>query len=147
MGEFQVVKRTSIPNAREASARAVAPKARIHKNGTLYLSVLAIEALGVDQDSRVIVEFDAESRILRLTITDKLPVWLTEDDTFLLRLRLGSKGAQRPLGMVCLRALLSYIGFGQNGGSQEVQIVDLDPQHRSVSVVLPAEQSCDGSSH
>jgi hypothetical protein len=115
------------------------PIARIHKNGTLYLSVLAVQALALKKDCEVIAEFDEESRILRLSVADKLPPWLTVEDTFHLRLRLGSKGAARPLAMICLKSLLKYIGFVQNGVSQEVEIAALDPDHRSISVVLPPE--------
>jgi hypothetical protein len=148
MAEFQVIKRSNIPLAGSIADRRLVPVARLHKGGTLYLSVLAAEALG-DRDCRVLAEFDEQSSVLKLTVADKLPVGISQEDCFPMRIRKQTKGSKRSIGQICVKALLRYIGFTENGGrSQEFQIAALDPRERSITLVLPAEQLpvCDGSS-
>lgn len=139
MAEFQVIKRTDVPNAGPVHNRAVMPIARLHRNGTLYLSVTAAAALG-DRHCRCLVEFDESTSILKLTVAgEKLPKGFTLEDTFLLRFQKGPH-SHRPLAMICLKSLLRYIGFEINGVPQVIEIERMDADERSISLVLPAEQ-------
>ena len=141
---FCVVKRSSVPNSGPPGDRPLAPKARLHKGGTLYLSVQAMQALS-DQNCRLIAEFDEQASILRLTVAtaDKLPRGISLDDCFVLRTGAG-KNNQRKLGMVSLKALLTYIGFRQPDASQELELAGFDREGRSISLVLPREQFSNG---
>jgi hypothetical protein len=147
MAEFQVIKRADIPRAGTLAERKLVPQVRLHKGGALYFSVLAAEVFG-DRDCRVLAEFDEASSILKLTVAEKLPQGISEADCFPMRIRKQSKNSKRPIGIICVKALLGYIGFTENGQSQDFKITALDPRERSISFILPAEQlmPCDGSS-
>ena len=145
MSEFRVVKRADLPKPRRGPAVRM-PQARLHKSGTLYLSVVAVEALG-NRDCQVMVEFDEDAMILKFTVVDKLPKGISVADLFPLHIKTGKRN-KRPLGMVYLKSLLSFIGHPPNGRSVDFPVAGYDPVNRSISLVLPAEQmSCNGSSN
>ena len=131
-----VVRRSDVPNAWSASLRApVAPKARINRNGTLYLSVAATEAIG-DQDCRVIAEFDEAAQTLKFTVAGQnLPAGMKLGDLFLMRIRL-NHGNRHPIGMISIRALLAHLGVKVDG-PQDFEIVALDRASRSITVAIP----------
>lgn len=146
MSEYRVVKRSDVPIPKRGS-RGKLPQARLHKTGTLYLSVLAIEALG-NQDCLVMVEFDDQAMILKLTAIDQPPRGISREDLFQVRVRTGKRN-KRPLGMLYLRSLLRYIGCPLKE-STEFPVAAVDPVHRSISLVVPVpveQVSCDGSSN
>ena len=148
MAEFRVVRRSDVPVG-TFGPRVRGPLARLHKSGVLFLNVESVAVLGVvgNQDCTVLVEFDEESLILKITTVDKPPRGITANDLFLLRTRLGKN--KRPLGMLYLRPLLRHIGCPINGKhSQQFPVQSIDPANRSISLIVPAEQlaACEDSS-
>ena len=138
MSEFRIVKRADLPVATRGPKPRPAT-ARLHKQGFLYLSVSAIQVLG-NQDCRVMVEFDEQERILKLTAVDYPPKGIEESDLFQVRTRIG-KGNRNPLGMLYIGGLLRYIGCVLNP-PLELPVAAVDARNRSISLVLP----CDGFS-
>lgn len=143
MPEFQVIRRTDVPRGQSTTERANKPSVRMHRSGVLYFSVMAMQALSDQQDCRVIVEFDPATRILKFTVPDKLPQGLTESDFFTVRTR-KTKKSKRVQGLFSANALFHYIGLPCNQ-NKILPIVGVDPQHRSVSIRVPAEEPCDSS--
>lgn len=141
MSEFRIVKRSDIPGASKdrLSAKASTPNARLHKGGTLFLSVLAIEPLGVDADCYVLAEFDEQSSVLKLSVPETLPRGVSESDCFTLRVR-KLKGSHRPMGMINMKPLLKYIGLKINGGYR-FEIAGVDTEEHSISLVLPMDEA------
>lgn len=149
MAEFRVVRRSDLPVG-TFGPRVRGPLARMHKSGILFLNVDSVAALGVgNQDCTVLVEFDEESLILKITAVDKPPRGITADDLFVLRIRLGNNN-KRPMGMLYLRPLLRHIGCPINGKhSLQFPVQSIDPANRSISLIVPAEQlaACEDSSN
>ena len=146
MSEFRIVKKSDIPNvsSRSFGVGPLRPQARLHKGGTLFLSVMAVEPLQVREDCYVLAEFDEASSVLKLSVPEKLPRGVSESDCFVMRVR-KLKGNQRPMGMLNVKPLLGFIGFKMNGGGQRFEIAGIDAEERSISLTLPAAQL--GESH
>lgn len=132
----ELIKRQEVPNSWQVGLRGPeAPKVRLHKGGTLFFSVLAAEVLG-DRDCRLLLEWDEQERTLKFTAVEKLPDGVEEADTFPMRIRV-NPGAKRPIGMLSVKALLSYLGFKYRGQPEDFPIAALDKRRRSITLVLP----------
>lgn len=138
-----IVRRSDIPvPVRGPIARM--PRARMHKSGTLFLSVVAVEALG-SQNCQIMADFDEPTMILKLIVVDKVPRGLTEKDLFPFRVRTGKKN-KRPFGMIYIKGLLILIGYPPNGQSVDFPIAGFDPVNRSISLMIPADRLCGNGS-
>lgn len=140
MSEFRAVKRGDIPPAK--TGPTMKPRARLARTGFLYLSVKSIEALG-NRNCRVMVEFDEESLMLKMTVMDKPPKGFSEEDLFPVTIKVGKRNT-KPTGQIYMKSLLRYIGHPANGKPQEFPVTAVDPVNRSISLVVPA---CEDSSN
>jgi hypothetical protein len=135
---MQIVKRTDVPNAWQIGTRAPnGPKVRLHSGGTLFFSVMAAELFGTE-DCKVLAEYDEAARTLKFTAVDgKLPRGVSPEDCFPMRIRTQTHG-RRKIGMISIRALLTYIGFQWSGGKgQDFDVKEIDRAARSITLALP----------
>lgn len=132
-----VVKRAEIPHAWQVGKRKPDPaKVRLHKGGTLFFSVLAVKAMG-SKDCRVLAEYDEDKRWLKFTVVDRLPRGIAFEDTFKMRIRTGIHN-KSPIGMISIASLLSYIQYKTKGIAEDMKIISLDEEERSVTLELPS---------
>ena len=126
-----------MPNAFSLQRKAKAPHARLHRGGTLFLSVIATEILA-DKDCGLLVEYDEHAATLKLSNPERLPRGIEEADTFPLRVRKG-KNQKRPLGLISVKSLLRHIGFAADG-NYDFPVAATDRPNRSITLTMPQIQ-------
>ena len=138
MPDYHVVKRSDIAGARTMFERAnLEPRARLHKTGSLFLSVLAMETLSKEA-VEVLIEFDQQAHTLQFSVPEALPPGITVEDCFHLQAR-KLKKSKRVSGVIAIKSLLDYIGFSRNG-AMDFPVIRTDPEKRSITLALPAER-------
>lgn len=144
-----LIRRTDVPTKGRTPRKSLKPAARLHRSGTLYFSVRATEVLGRSEDCLVTVTFDEDTKILKFRVADNaagLPRGVSEADCFMMRIAKGkNEQTHRPQAKICLQSLFHYIGFARDG-SQNFEIVKMEPVEHSVSVRLPKEQFASAAS-